>query len=162
MTAGGFDRIPEAVLKWLKVRMRNIIKEQNIEGHPVTNQRRLLLRLLSEAGGHVDAKELYRRASNEDQSISLATVYRTLHLFREMGLVEQRRLGQVRCCYELRQSSEHQHMVCRGCGRVIEFDSPLIRKLIAEVQKQYNFRLTRAELCLEGYCEECKKSVSEA
>ena len=137
--------------------MRNIINQNGMEGHPVTAQRRLLLKLLSEAGGHVDARELYHRAADEDPSLSLATVYRNLRLFRELGMVVERRLSRVRCCYELKRSSEHQHLVCRGCGKVIEFDSPLVHRLIDEVKGKYSFRLVRAELCLEGYCEDCHK-----
>jgi Fe2+ or Zn2+ uptake regulation protein len=136
--------------------MRNIINRKGMEGHPVTAQRRLLLDLLSNAGGHMDARELYRRASGEDPSISLATVYRNLRLFRDLGMVAERRLSRVRCCYELKKASEHQHLVCKGCGKVIEFDSPLVRELVESVKTRHHFRLVRAELCLEGYCSECK------
>jgi Fur family ferric uptake transcriptional regulator len=137
--------------------MRNIIKQDRMEGHPVTAQRQLLMKLLSEVGGHIDARELYNRAALQDSSISLATVYRNLRLFRELGMVEERRLGRMRCCYELKSSSEHQHLVCRGCGKVIEFDTPLIQGMVEEIRKKHNFRLVKAELCLEGYCADCKE-----
>ena len=78
-------------------RIRNL--DNTIQGHPLTTQRRLLLELLRDAEGHIDAKELYRRASARDKSISQATVYRSLNLFKELGLVDQMRLGQVRCYY---------------------------------------------------------------
>ncbi len=142
------------------MRMRNICNTPHeIHGHPVTAQRSLLLKLILDAGGHIDAKELYRRASSEDLSISLATVYRTLHLFKELGLVDERRLGQTRCYYEIKQPTEHQHLVCRGCGRVTDFESPLIGKLLDEVQRRHDFNITRAELCLEGYCPGCQPKV---
>jgi len=112
---------------------------------------------MQEAGTHLDAKELYRRAIEKDASISLATVYRSLRLFKEQGLIEERHLSQVRCSYEMKRLGEHQHLVCRGCGQVIEFESPLIGKLVAEVQQKNNFRVTRTELYLEGYCHKCKK-----
>jgi len=137
--------------------MRNIRNQSNeIEGHPLTIQRRLLLDLVRDASGHIDAKELYRRASSQDESISLATVYRGLRLFKDLGLVEERRLGQLRCCYEVKRSVEHQHLVCRGCGKVIEFESSLIGKLVDKVKREHDFDVTRAELCLEGYCPQCK------
>jgi Fur family ferric uptake transcriptional regulator len=72
------------------------------------------LELLHEAGGHIDAKELYRRASARDASIGPATVYRSLNLFKQLGLVDERRLGKVRCYYEIKQSREHQHLVCQS------------------------------------------------
>jgi len=138
--------------------MRNIRNSSNeIEGHPLTIQRRLLLNLVHDAGGHIDARELYRRANSQDESISLATVYRSLHLFKDLGLVEERRLGQVRCCYEIKRSVEHQHLVCRNCGKVIEFESHLIDRLVDKVQREHSFNVTRAELYLEGYCQQCRE-----
>jgi Fur family ferric uptake transcriptional regulator len=135
---------------------RNCNSDNPIRGHPFTTQRQLLLELLHEAEGHIDAKELYRRASTRDESISPATVYRTLKLFKELGLIDEMRLSKFRCYYEVRGSSEHQHLVCYGCGKVIEFDNPLVRKLIEAVQHQQNFNVTKAELYLEGYCTDCK------
>ena len=142
------------------MRMRNIRNQTaEMEGHIVTAHRQLLLCLIHDAHGHIDAKELYRRATREDESISLATVYRNLRLFKELGLVDERRLGQVRCYYEIKQTPEHQHLVCRGCGKIIEFESPLIRKLVDKVQRDHRFNVTKAELCLEGYCEKCKEKT---
>ena len=130
-------------------------------GHTVTAQRRSLLDLIREAGGHIDAKEIYRRASSKDESISLATVYRSLRLFKELGLVDEIRLGELGCYYEIKQSVEHQHMVCKCCGRIMEFESPLTGKLVDEVQRKHNFNVTKAELYLEGYCRECRKKGSQ-
>lgn len=131
-----------------------------MDGRLLTTQRRLLLNLVRDAGGHIDARELYRRASSQDERISLATVYRGLRLFKELGLVEERRLGQVRCYYEIKRSAEHQHLVCRSCGKVIDFESPLIGELVDKVQREHDFDITRAELCLEGYCQQCRDKTS--
>lgn len=132
-------------------------KNNPIQGYPVTVQRRLLLELLRDTEGHVDAKELHRRASVKDESISTATVYRSLKLFRELGLVDEIRLGKVRCYYEIKRSPYHQHMVCRGCGKVIEFQNPLIGQLIEAVRREHKFNVTKAELYLEGYCPACEE-----
>jgi Fe2+ or Zn2+ uptake regulation protein len=121
-----------------------------------TPQRRLLLDTLREAKGHLDARELYRRAVEKDLRISLATVYRNLQLFKELGIVEERRLDEVHCYYEIKGATEHYHMVCTACGRVMEFESPLVGDLVAEVQRNSDFEVTRAVLYLEGYCPECK------
>ena len=136
---------------------RNRKQDNPIQGHPLTAQRRLLLELLREAEGHIDAKELYRRASARDESISPATVYRTLNLFKELGLVDEMRLGKVRCYYEIKRSPEHQHLVCQGCGEVIEFQNPLVGKLVEAVQREHRFNVTKAELYLEGYCPGCEE-----
>jgi Fur family ferric uptake transcriptional regulator len=132
-------------------------KYEEMKGRPLTPQRRLLLGVMQEAGRHLDAKELYRRASERDASISLATVYRNLHLFKEQGLINERHLGQARCFYEMKHLGEHQHLVCESCGQVIEFQSPLLNKLIDEVQRRNKFSITKVELYLEGYCHKCKE-----
>ena len=69
---------------------------------------------------------------------------------------EERRLGQMHCYYEVKHLGEHQHLVCKGCGAIIEFESPLLRKLMDKVQRNYDFNVTKAELYLEGYCQRCK------
>ncbi len=136
---------------------RNRKNDNPIQGHPLTNQRRLLLELLRDAEGHIDAKELYLRASTRDESISPATVYRTLNLFTELGLVDEMRLGKIRCYYEVKKSPEYQHLVCRGCGKVMEFQNHHFHKLVKAVQREHGFKVTRAELYLEGYCPECEE-----
>jgi len=134
-----------------------INRNKAVTARPDTSQRRLLLSIMQEAERHLDAKELYRRASERDAGISLATVYRSLHLFKEQGLINERHLGQARCYYEMKRLPEHQHLVCQSCGQVIEFESPLIRKLVAEVERKNDFSVTKVELYLEGCCHECKK-----
>jgi Fur family ferric uptake transcriptional regulator len=136
---------------------RNRNYDNKIQGHPLTNQRRLLLESLRDAEGHIDAKELYRRASAKDESISPATVYRSLNLFKQLGLVDEMRLGKIRCYYEIKQSPEHQHLVCQGCGKIIEFQNPHFQKLIEAVRREHGFNVTKAELYLEGYCSECEE-----
>ena len=136
---------------------RNRKQDNLIQGHPLTNQRRLLLELLRDTEGHVDAKELYRRASVKDEFISPATVYRSLNLFKELGLIDEMRLGKIRCYYEIKQSPEHQHLVCRGCGKIMEFQNPYFQKLIEAVRQEHGFKMTKADLYLEGYCSECEE-----
>ena len=127
-----------------------------MQGHFLTTQRRLLLELMRDAEGHIDAKELYQRARAKDESIGWATVYRSLNLFKELGLVDEMRLGKMRCFYEVKQSSEHQHLVCKGCGKVMEIQNPYFNKLVGAVRREHGFRVTKAELYLEGYCPECE------
>jgi len=136
---------------------RNYKQDNPIPVHPLTAQRRLLLELLQKADRHINAKELYRLASARDEFISPATVYRSLKLFKQLGLVDERRLGKLHCYYEIRQSSEHQHLICQGCGKVIEFQTPFFTKLVKAVQREYGFNVTKAELYLEGCCPECEE-----
>jgi Fe2+ or Zn2+ uptake regulation protein len=137
--------------------MRINHNREEIKAMPVTPQRKLLLGIMREAGKHLDAKEVYRRASERDPNISLATVYRNLRVFEKQGLINERHLGQARCYYEMKRLGEHQHLVCEACGQVIEFESSLIRKLVAEVQRKNNFSVTKVELYLQGHCPKCRE-----
>ena len=127
------------------------------KGHFITTQRRLLLDLLYEAEGHIDAKELYRRAIEKDTSISQATVYRSLNLFKELGLIDEMRLGGVQCYYELKQGGDHQHLICQGCGKIIEIDIPHFQESIEKIQEDHCFKVTKVELYMHGYCTDCGK-----
>ena len=137
--------------------MIRISNRKAARSYPLTAQRKLILSIIKEAGEHIDAKEIYRRANERDPRISISTVYRSLLLFKETGLVDERRLGQMCCYYEIKRSGDHHHLVCQGCGRITDIKSPLIKQLIAEVQQKNRFHVTKAELCLEGYCENCEE-----
>ena len=144
------------------VRMRTIRnRSHGMTGYPLTAQRRLLLELIRNAGGHIDAKELYRRATSADRSVSLATVYRSLRLFRELGLVDEGRLGRSSHYYEMRRPAGHQHFICRDCGRVIEFHTPLMGDLLGNIQQEQGFSVTKAEFYLEGHCPQCREDMGE-
>ena len=121
-----------------------------------TSQRKLVLDVLQEAGKHVDAKEIYLRASAKDPGISMATVYRSLNLFKNAGIVDERHIGELHCFYEIKREGEHQHLICKGCGQIIDIESPLLKKLLSDIQHKSNFRITKAELYLEGYCDKCR------
>ncbi len=139
------------------MRMRiNRNPDFDMKDRPITPQRRLLLDTLREAQGHLDARELYRLAIEKDPRISLATVYRNLQLFKELGLIDERRLDKVYCYYEIKRPTEHYHLVCQSCGRVIELESPAITEVINQVKHDSDFDVTRVVLYLEGYCRKCK------
>ncbi|MBN1366911.1 MAG: transcriptional repressor [Dehalococcoidales bacterium] len=131
--------------------------KNKIGNRPVTTQRHLLLELISQAKGHLDADELYRRAKEKEPRISLATVYRNIKLFKELGLIAESNLGEAHSHFEIRRTAEHHHLVCLGCGRVIEFKSPLIARAVAKMRQEHGFDITSAEMKLEGYCPQCKK-----
>jgi len=125
-------------------------------GERVTWQRRLLLDLISQAGGHLDADELFRRAKEREPRISLSTVYRNLRLFKKLGLVDERHLSENHHHYEIKSPSEHYHLVCLGCGRVIEFESPLLQRIENQIRRENRFEVTGAEIRLQGYCSRCR------
>jgi len=123
----------------------------------ITTQRRLLLDVLHQARRHLSARQLYQEAIKKNPRISLATVYRSLRLFKELDLVEERHLNKADCYYEIKRSTEHYHLMCRACGRVVEFESSLVDKLVKKVQRDTDFDVVRAVLHLEGYCSKCRE-----
>ena len=121
-----------------------------------TSQRQLILDTILQSTGPLDAKQLYTIVSQKDQSISLATVYRTLKLLKEKRIIDEHRFGKKCYCYQLKQSFEHQHIICKGCGKVVEFETPLIAEIINSIKKEKGFNIERVELCIQGTCSECQ------
>lgn len=138
--------------------------ERNTGGKPnarSTEQRRIILKIIQQAGGHLDADDIYRLARKDLPVISLSTVYRTLQLFRKSGLIEEHQFSDMRRRYETVPSAKHHHLVCLGCGRVLEFNCPSTERLKSRISRQEGFEVTDAEVRLEGYCPECKKRLSD-
>ena len=128
------------------------------QGKRITGQRALLLQIIQESSQHLDAEALYRRARQREPRLNLATVYRTLNLLKAAGLIEARYLthAQRRERFESTPAAEHAHFTCVRCGRVIEFESPLVEQLRRETQQQLGAEFTHGCLSFEGYCAECR------
>ena len=126
-------------------------------GKRVTPQRVLILEAMREAGGHLDADEIYRLVRPKMPRLSLSTVYRTLNMLKEVGLVDELHLGEEHHHYELRHERGHHHLICRGCGKVIEFECPFSEELIRDLSEKYDFEITGIHLDLMGYCAECQR-----
>lgn len=129
---------------------------EKLKGQRITNQRRLLLQLLRRSKGHLDADELFRLAKEREARLSLSTVYRTLRLFKELGLIEERHFSEDHHHYEAKGERDHHHVVCLGCGKVIEFDFPLAGKMKEDVSKQTSFDILSVDVSMEGYCDRCR------
>ena len=126
-------------------------------GRRMTAQRRLILDVLEKSEAHLDAEALHDRVRRHNPDVSLATVYRTLAVFKEIGLVEEHRLGEEHGHFELVRDCPHYHFTCLGCGRVIEFDTPLVAQIERELSKREGVRVTGAHLHLSGYCVRCQE-----
>jgi len=122
----------------------------------VTSQRALILELLRHSGEHLDADELYRRARKSNSRISLSTVYRNLQLFKKLGLIEEHHFDEEHHHYEVKSGSEHQHLLCINCGKVVEFAYPISRKFSKDIGKQYDFDITDVEVRMTGLCSSCR------
>ena len=127
-------------------------------GLRVTRQRALLLDIIRQGGEHLDAFELYRRAREKESRLNLSTVYRALQKFKELGLVKEAHLDDTHHHYEVKQASEHHHLVCLGCGRIIEFRYPLARQIKKNVTAVKGFDIVDTEVRMTGYCPKCRQN----
>ena len=120
------------------------------KGLRMTEQRRVIARVLSDAGDHPDAEELYRRAAAIDPHISIATVYRTVKLFEDAGILERHDFRDGRARYEEVPESHHDHLIDVQTGSVIEFRNEEIEKLQRRVAEELGFELVDHRLELYG------------
>jgi Fur family ferric uptake transcriptional regulator len=111
------------------------------KGMKMTEQRRVIARVLSDASDHPDVEEVYRRATAIDPNISIATVYRTVRLFEEANILERHDFGDGRARYEEAPDAHHDHLIDMQSGRVIEFQSSEIEALQREIARRYGYKL---------------------
>ena len=116
----------------------------------MTGQRRVVARVLSDASDHPDVEELYRRAVALDERISIATVYRTVRLLEEKGILERRDFGGGRARYEPSEHGHHYHLIDVDSGKVIEFQDPAHERLMQVIAERLGFELVSMRLELFG------------
>ncbi len=121
-------------------------------GKRVTAERRLILRII-EDNPHLDANEIYQLARRENPKISLSTIYRTMTMLRQLGLVEATDLGEDHYHYEV-HLQEHYHLICLGCGKLIEIPPS---DAIKQLGEERGFEVVGVKLEIFGYCEECQR-----
>lgn len=124
----------------------------------MTNQRALILEIVRQEQSHLDADEVYRQARERLPRLSLSTVYRTLHNLKKLSLIEELHFDEEHHHYEIKPSTEHHHLACLGCGRVIEFQYPLARLIKRNVAEAKDFEVIDTELRVSGYCAKCRES----
>ena len=116
----------------------------------MTGQRRIIAGVLEESDDHPDVEELYARASALDAGISIATVYRTVKLFEEAGILERVEFGDGRARYEDAERDHHDHLIDLNSGKVIEFLDPEIEALQEKIAQRLGYRLKGHKLELYG------------
>ena len=119
-------------------------------GLKMTGQRRVIARVLSDASDHPDVEELYRRATALDSRISIATVYRTVRLLEEKGILERRDFGGGRARYEPSEHGHHYHLIDIDTGKVLEFQDPEYERLMQIIARRLGFDLVSFRLELFG------------
>lgn len=141
-----------------------VVKEQELKidrkalssaGLRMTRQRALILEIIRH--GHLDADEVYRQAREKQPRFSLSTVYRTLRMLKEQGLVDELHLGEAHHHYEVKPSAEHHHLVCLGCGKIVEFECKLSQRMKQDLARKQGFEVTGVEINMTGYCSKCRQ-----
>ncbi len=122
----------------------------------LTSQRRTILHQAIHAKGHFSADQLLNFSKKQDQTISKATVYRTLALLKESGVLEEQDFGDGKKLYERAQGrNHHDHLICIRCGKIIEFENNPIEKLQDAEARHHQFQIVYHSLKLFGFCRNC-------
>lgn len=136
-------------------------KDQFIE-HRLTPQRRLVLEILMDnKDHHLSAEEVYRLSREKGEDIGIATVYRTLDLLEEMGLIHKLNFGDGRSRYELEHSPlehQHHHLLCLNCQEIIEVEEDLLQRLEETIEKKHGFKIVDHRVQFFGYCQRCRET----
>ena len=129
---------------------KTIIERCEAKGLRMTGPRRTIAAVLQASADHPDVEELYARASAEDAGISIATVYRTVKLFEEAGILDKLEFGDGRARYEDAERDHHDHLIDMNSGEVIEFVDPEIEELQERIAKRLGYTLKGHKLELYG------------
>jgi len=131
------------------------------KGYKLTPQRRATLDVIIEnEGHHLSTEEIYNLVKDRCPDIGLATVYRTLQLLDEMGVIYKLNFDDGCSRYELssdKNDHHHHHLVCLDCGEVLEVEVDLLEELEEEIEKNHNFKITDHRVKFFGYCSKCQR-----
>jgi Fur family ferric uptake transcriptional regulator len=140
-------------------RIEEKLREQDFR---LTPQRQAVMEiLLSNTGEHLNAEEIFQAAREKFPDLGLATVYRTLELLVELGVVHKLQFNEDCSRYEYNPDGDkhsHHHLICLKCGEITEFDEDLLDELERKIAQQNNFAVTDHSLRFYGYCAKCRHS----
>ncbi len=139
----------------------SLMEELVARGVRITAQRRLLIGIIQDASRHLDAAALLRLAKEQDPDIDRATVYRTIALLKDRGLIDELDLMHIegeKHYYEAKTSRDHCHMACFRCGAVVEYASSTFEKLKEEMAKRGGFQIRVVRLEVGGLCQRCSRT----
>lgn len=136
-------------------KFKSFLKEQGLK---YTIERKEILKAIVKCKRHFDAEEIHQRLRKEKSSVSLATVYRTIPLLIQCGLIMETLHCREKVSYEkIHNKKHHDHLICIGCGKIIEFFNEEVESLQNEICRQYHFLPTEHRLGIKGYCQECQE-----
>lgn len=138
-------------------KFKKILKESGLK---YTRQREVVLKILYHSDKHYTPEALYLEVKEKapELNIGIATVYRTLNLLEESEMVTSISFGTAGKKFELANKPHHDHLICKHCGKIIEFENATIERQQALIAKEYKFKLTGHLMQLYGICESCNKT----
>jgi len=126
-------------------------------GYRLTPQRLMILKAIEDADNHISAEEIYARVRTHYPQMNISTVYRTLELVKERGLVTETDMGDGRVRYHCMGKGHHHHLVCQKCGQITDVEEAIVAPLWAEIQSEYNFKVDMKHLAFFGQCSKCQE-----
>ena len=124
-------------------------------GYRLTPQRMLILTALQQSNDHISAEEIHARVCANYPHVNISTIYRTLELLKNLGLVTETDLGGGRFRYHYADKGHHHHLICDRCGATIEVDESLFLPIKRTLLKEYGFRANISHLAIFGRCQNC-------
>jgi Fur family transcriptional regulator, peroxide stress response regulator len=138
-------------------RLEQMIKVLRDKGCRLTPQRLAMLRILSKSSGHPSAEQIYEQIKADYPTTSLATIYKTLNLLKNMGEVFEVTLASMGSHYDGNKPFPHPHVICTQCGRIIDPEVAPMAGIAQEIARQTGYRITHQQLNFFGLCPQCQK-----
>jgi len=125
-------------------------------GYRLTPQRLMILEAVEGADSHISAEEIYSQVYARYPHLNISTIYRTLELLKELGLVTETDLGDGRVRYHSIRKGRHHHLICQKCGQVFDIEEETLSPLWSEINQQYDFQVDMKHLAFFGLCAKCQ------
>ncbi|MDD2902630.1 MAG: transcriptional repressor [Syntrophales bacterium] len=138
-------------------RLQQLIKVVRGKGHRLTPQRLAMLKVIAKSEEHPSAEEIYDRIKADFPTTSLATIYKTLSLLKDMGEVLELSLAHVGCRYDGNKPYPHPHVICTGCGQILDPEFGAMAEIIREMAQQTGYQITHHQLNFFGLCPRCQQ-----
>ena len=141
-------------------RRKDLAELAREHGFRLTSQRKLIFSILESAPTHLNVKEILEQARRVDPGIDPVTIYRNLAVLKKLGVVDELDLLHLQGdqhYYEARQERAHSHVACVQCGKVMEFSSPAMDKIAAEIRDELSFQIAFMRIEVGGTCSDCRK-----
>jgi len=125
-------------------------------GYKLTPQRLMILKSVEDADSHISAEEIFDQIRAHYPQMNISTVYRTLDLVKELGLVTETDMGDGRARYQcMGKGRYHHHLICEKCGEIINMDTSILNPLWADIQQKHDFKVNMKHLAIFGRCNKC-------